>query len=74
LIVSKEGFQVAYEAFSGNKFEVHTIIPVVKDFIETNKAGTFTVVADAAMFSAESVKAKPTNIINEFISKLFALH
>jgi transposase len=36
LMVSKEGFPVAYEIFSGNTFEGHTIIPVVKRFIEKN--------------------------------------
>jgi hypothetical protein len=36
LMVSKEGFPVAYEVFSGNTFEGHTIIPVIKDFIERN--------------------------------------
>jgi len=34
LMVSKEGFPVAYEIFPGNTFEGHTIIPVIKDFIE----------------------------------------
>lgn len=31
LMVSKEGFPVAYEVFSGNTFEGHTIIPVIKE-------------------------------------------
>ncbi len=34
LMVTKEGFPVAHEIFSGNTFEGHTIIPVVKGFIE----------------------------------------
>jgi len=34
-MVSKEGFPVAYEVFSGNTFEGHTIIPVINDFIKT---------------------------------------
>ena len=42
-MVSKEGFPVAYEAFSGNTFEGHTIIPVIKDFIERNRVKDFTV-------------------------------
>ena len=36
-MVSKEGFPIGYEIFSGNTFEGHTIIPVVKTFIERNK-------------------------------------
>jgi transposase len=44
-MVSKEGFPVAYEVFSGNTFEGHTIIPVIKDFINRNGVKEFTVVA-----------------------------
>ncbi len=32
LVVSKEGFPVAYELFPGNTFEGHTLIPIMKDF------------------------------------------
>jgi hypothetical protein len=37
--------------FAGNTFEGHTIIPVVKRFIESNKVKELTVVADAAIIS-----------------------
>lgn len=67
LMVSKEGFPVAYEVFSGNTFEGHTIIPVVKTFIQQNKVKTFTVVADAAMISAENVKQLTENNINYIV-------
>lgn len=61
LMVSKEGFPVAYEVFSGNTFEGHTIIPVIKDFIERNGVKNFTVVADAAMISTENVQQLTQN-------------
>lgn len=67
LMVSKEGFPVAYEVFSGNTFEGHTIIPVVKTFIQQNKVKTFTVVADAAMISTENVKQLTENNINYIV-------
>ena len=67
LMVSKEGFPVAYEVFSGNTFEGHTIIPVVKDFIERNEVRAFTVVADAAMISTENVKQLRANDINYIV-------
>jgi transposase len=67
LLVSKEGFPVAYEVFSGNTFEGHTIIPVVKQFIEANKVKEFTVVADAAMISTENVKQLIQNNINYIV-------
>jgi len=67
LMVSKEGFPIAYEIFSGNTFEGHTIIPVIKDFIERNKVKDFTVVADAAMISSENVQQLIQNNINYIV-------
>lgn len=67
LMVSKDGFPIAYEVFSGNTFEGHTIIPVVKSFITKNKVKEFTVVADAAMISAENIQALKENSINYIV-------
>ncbi len=67
LMVSKEGFPVAYEVFAGNTFEGHTIIPVVKRFIKFNKVKEFTVVADAAMISTENVSQLTQNNINYIV-------
>lgn len=67
LMVSKEGFPVGYEVFSGNTFEGHTIIPVIKGFIERNNVKAFTVVADAAMISTENVKQLIKNGINYIV-------
>lgn len=67
LMVNKEGFPVAYEVFSGNTFEGHTIIPVIKDFIETNQVKEFTVVADAAMISSENIQQLTKNNINYIV-------
>jgi transposase len=67
LMVSKEGFPVAYEVFSGNTFEGHTIIPVITDFIERNGVKDFTVVADAAMISSENVQQLTQNNINYIV-------
>lgn len=67
LMVTKEGFPIAYEVFSGNTFEGHTIIPVIKGFIERNRVKEFTVVADAAMISAENVGQLVQNNINYIV-------
>lgn len=67
LMVSKEGFPIAYEVFSGNTFEGHTIIPVVKQFIRANDVKEFTVVADAAMISTENIKQLIQNNINYIV-------
>lgn len=61
LVVSKEGLPIAYEVFSGNTFEGHTFLPVIKNFIDKNGIETLTVVADAAMISTENVKQLQEN-------------
>ena len=67
LMVTREGFPIAYEIFSGNTFEGHTIIPVVKGFIERNQVKEFTVVADAAMISADNIRELTKNNINYIV-------
>jgi len=67
LMVTKEGFPIAYEVFAGNTFEGHTIIPVVKIFIEKNNVKEFTVVADAAMISSDNIQALKENAINYIV-------
>jgi transposase len=61
LVVNNMGFPVAYEVFEGNKFEGHTIIPVIQAFKEKHGAKTLTVVADAAMISFDNVQSLKTN-------------
>lgn len=57
LVVSEDGFPVAYEIFAGNKFEGHTLIPVIEDFKAKHGIQTLTVVADAAMLNLNNVVA-----------------
>ena len=67
LMVTREGFPIAYEVFAGNTFEGHTIIPVIKNFISKNRVKEFTVVADAAMISAENIQALRENAIHYIV-------
>lgn len=67
LMVTKEGFPITYEVFSGNTFEGHTIIPVVKEFIKKNNVKEFTIVADAAMISFENINQLISNNINYIV-------
>lgn len=67
LMVSKEGFPIAYEVFSGNTFEGHTIIPVIQNFIKKNSVKKFTVVADAAMISTDNIEQLTQNNINYIV-------
>lgn len=57
LVVSKDGFPIAYEIFAGNKFEGHTLIPVIESFKSKHSIKTLTVVADAAMISMDNIQA-----------------
>ena len=67
LMVTQEGFPIAYEVFAGNTFEGHTIIPVMKKFIDKNKVKEFTVVADAAMISSDNILALKENSLNYIV-------
>jgi len=67
LMVTKEGFPIAYEIFEGNTFEGNTIIPVVKSFITKHSVSNFTVIADAAMISATNVEELRKNKINYIV-------
>jgi transposase len=67
LMVTPEGFPVSYEVFSGNTFEGHTLIPSIRSFIKKHQVEHFTVVADAAMISAENVAALKAEKVNYIV-------
>ncbi len=67
LMVTKEGFPIAYEIFTGNTFEGNTLIPVVKQFIAKHNIKTFTVVADAAMISTSNIKELEKNDLHYIV-------
>jgi len=61
LIVDPNGFPVAYEIFEGNKFEGHTLIPIITAFKKKHNIEKLTVVADAAMISQKNIEALEAN-------------
>lgn len=67
LMVTKEGFPIAYEIFPGNTFEGHTFIPVIQKFVAKNKVNDFTVVADAAMISHNNIKELIANKLHYIV-------
>ena len=67
LMVTKEGFPIGYEIFSGNTFEGHTIIPVITSFIKKHQVKNFIVIADAAMISEANVKELRKNKIHYIV-------
>lgn len=82
LMVTQDGFPVAYEVFAGNTFEGHTLLPFIGSFIKKHQVQNFTVVADAAMISAANVEAlqkaeinyivgaRPGNVPNELFNDI----
>lgn len=67
LLVSSEGFPVAYEIYDGNEFEGHTLIPSISNFQQKYKIETLTVVADAAMISVDNIKALKTSKLHYIV-------
>lgn len=67
LMVTPEGFPLGYEVFPGNTFEGHTILPVVKAFIQKHSIKQFTIVADAAMISNDNVEELRKEGINYIV-------
>lgn len=67
LIVNTNGFPVSYEVFPGNKFEGHTLIPVITAFKKKHDIDCLTVVADAAMISADNVRELKTNNLSYIV-------
>lgn len=57
LLVNSDGFPISYQIFPGNKFEGHTMIPVINDLLKKYKIKKQDVVfvADAAMISNENI-------------------
>ncbi len=64
LMVTQQGFPIGYEIFEGNKFEGHTIIPVIKQYKQKYSINKLTVVADAAMLSRANLKDLQENNID----------
>jgi hypothetical protein len=67
LMVTGDGFPIAYEVFAGNTFEGHTMLPVIQSFIQKHKVQHFTVVADAAMISTANITALQSANINYIV-------
>lgn len=55
LLVSEGGYPLDYEIFEGNKFEGHTMLPVIEAFKEKYQMGQLIVVADAGLMSEKNI-------------------
>jgi len=56
LMVTKEGLPVGYKAFSGDTFDGHTLIPVLREIKEHYDLDKVVYVADAGMFNKDNLK------------------
>jgi transposase len=61
LLVSVDGYPLAYDIFEGKKFEGHTMLPVIKAFKEKYSLKELIVVADSGLLSSENVKELEQN-------------
>lgn len=57
LLVSTDGYPLAYEIYKGNKFEGDTMLPVLNLFRRRYKLKNLVVVADAGLLSNKNIKA-----------------
>lgn len=67
LVVNNDGYPLAVDIFEGNKFEGHTIIPVMLKLKQKYNINHFTVVADAAMLSFNNIKELENNGLNYIV-------
>lgn len=55
LLVSTDGYPLAYDIYEGNKFEGHTMLPVIDAFKSKYDLGKLIVVADSGLLSASNI-------------------
>lgn len=55
LLVSLGGYPLAYCIHEGNKYEGHTMLPVVQRFVEEYGLHDFTVVADSGLMTGDNI-------------------
>lgn len=56
LLVSLDGYPLAYCIHEGNKYEGHTMLPVIREFVSRYHLEDFIVVADSGLMNAENIR------------------
>jgi transposase len=56
LLVSAGGYPLDYEIFEGNKFEGHTMLPVIETFKNKHRLHQLIIVADAGLMSNKNIE------------------
>jgi transposase len=55
LLVSVDGYPLAYDIFEGNKFEGYTMLPIINAFKEKYKLQQLVVIADSGLLSQDNL-------------------
>ena len=55
LLVSLDGYPLAYCIHEGNKYEGHTMLPVIREFVSKYRLDDFIVVADSGLMNSANV-------------------
>lgn len=55
LLVSKNGYPLAYDIYQGNKFEGHTLLPIINSFKSKYKIEKLTIIADSDLLSQSNI-------------------
>ena len=55
LLVSVDGYPLAYEIFEGNKFEGHTMLPIIERFKLKYNIKQLVIIADSGLLSNENI-------------------
>lgn len=56
LLVGKNGYPIGYDIFEGNKFEGHTLMPILQNIQKKYKFSKPIVVADAGLLSKDNIE------------------
>ena len=61
LLVSAGGYPLAYSIHEGDKYEGHTMMPIVEDFVKEFKLDEFVIVADSGLMNKDNISELKTN-------------
>ena len=61
LLVSLDGYPLAYTIHEGNKYEGHTMLPVINEFVKQYDLDNFIVVADSGLMTKENINELENN-------------
>jgi len=61
LLTGPEGYPLAYDIFEGNKFEGHTMLPIIDSFKAKYNISTLVIVADSGLLSKTNIDTLESN-------------